>query len=264
MTKDVDNPPFRDPSGIAYICDPSRPVLAHGRPLPEGTAIVPHDHPRGQFLWAVRGVLRVISGASVWIVPASHGVWIPGGTPHHVVSETESETRNLYVDPSRPLRRDAQGCTVLLLTPLMRELTLRLTATPDPDNPIWRRLSDVALDEIEALAEAPLSLPGGHDPRLVRVIRHFQQHPAEPRGLEALAELAGTSPRTLERLFRSETGIPFRQWRTRLRLLLAIERLSQGDSSTAIAYSLGYRSPSAFVAAFHQQFGCPPQRYLQE
>ena len=268
MTMDIADTTTYRASGAGYVEDPAHPVLASGRTLGAGVAIPPHSHPRSQLLWAAEGVLRVTSTGSVWIVPPSHAVWIPGGIIHDVVTETEVAIRSLYVDPSRPLRvapgRAAQ-CSVLLLTPLLRELILRLNRAGRPagHDAARDRLGAVALDEIEALEEAPLSLPGGRDPRLQRLMRHLRAEPGDPRPLAALAAIAGASPRTLERLFRRETGLTFRQWRSRLRLLLAIERLDRGQSSTAIAWSLGYSSPSAFVAAFRQSFGTAPQSFLQ-
>ncbi len=229
-----------------------------------------HNHPRGQLLWAVEGVLRVTDGHGVWIVPPSHAVWIPGGMAHHMVCETRAELLNLYVDPSRDPRSGQAkgrggGCVVLMLTTLARALILRLgeSDTAQAFDASLRNLAEVTLDEIARLQEAPLSLPGGQDSRLTRVTRHLVAHPADPRPLTDLALLAAASPRTLERLFRKETGLNFRQWRGRLRLLAAVEALHQGQSSTAIAWSLGYRSPSAFVAAFRAHFGLPPQKFLQ-
>lgn len=264
MTKDVADTPIFQPSLTGQVLDPSRPILAHARTLRTGESVRSHQHPRGQLLWAMRGVLRVTSEASVWIVPPSHAVWVPGGTEHQVATETEVLIRNLYVDPTRPLRAKEQGCAVLLLTPLLRELILRLcesdqTAAFPPE---LMRLTAVIADETEALVPAPLDLPGGHDARLLRATAHLNRHPHEGTTLPEISVLAGASPRTLERLFRQETGLTFRQWRSRLRLLLAIERLNLGQSSSEIALSLGYRTASAFVSAFHQQFGAPPQSFL--
>lgn len=148
---------------------------------------------------------------------------------------------------------------------LARALILRLGAmdTAAPPDDRLRHLAQVMLDELEALAESPFNLAGGTDPRLTRLTRHLIANPGDQRPLTALAALAGASPRTLERLFRAETGLPFLQWRSRLRLLCAIEALNRGESSTTIAWSLGWRSPPAFVAAFRDQFGVPPQRFLQ-
>lgn len=268
MTKDIDEASNFAPSATAFVLDPDRPVLARSETLGLGWAVRPHRHPRGQLLWAMQGVLRVVSDEGIWIVPPTHAVWIPGDMLHHTVTETEVEIRNLYVDPDALAKRPPLGeigCSVRVMTPLMRELILRLCETdlsglPDDRT---RRLSEVALDEIERLAEAPLYLPGGQDPRLLRLTRHLTACPEDPRPLDTLAGLAGASPRTLERLFRNETGMTFRQWRSRLKVLQAVELLNRGESSTQIAHRLGYGNASAFIAAFRTHFGCPPQSFLR-
>lgn len=269
MTPDADNPPVLDPLDAAYIVDPLRPVLTQGREVAAGRMIRDHAHPRGQLLWAVTGVIKVASHACIWVVPPSHAVWIPGGVPHRVATETDAEMLNLYVDPSRELRKGkgpmGQGCAVLELTPFLREL-IRLLGERSPGGVYdarVQRLAEVALDELKALPEAPPSLPGGQDPRLVRLTRHLATNPADTRPLAELARVVGAAPRTLERLFRNETGLSFRQWRNRLRLLAAIDALNRGESSTSIAFSLGWSNPSAFAAAFRAQFGATPQRFLQ-
>lgn len=267
MTKDVDDPPILrfDPSGTAFVLDPARPVLAHGRDLAAGAHVAPHAHPRGQLLWAAEGLLRLGAEDGVWLVPPGFGIWIPGGTRHEmrVVSRpgTGARTRNLYVDPSCPVRPEGRGCEVLPISALLREVILRMAAEGDAGR--LARLGAVALDEIAAAAPAPLDLPGGQDPRLRRLTAHLGRHPSDPRPLPLLAAEAGASPRTLERLFRAETGLSFRDWRSRVRLLAAVGRLERGESSTTIAHSLGYRSASAFVAAFRSHFGVPPQSYLR-
>lgn len=278
MTMDVAKTPIYDPSEVAFVEDRARPVLGHGRDLHPGAMIRAHSHPRSQLLWAAEGVLRVHAGDAVWIVPPSHAVWIPGGVRHQVSTQSGARSRNLYLDPSiRPRARvgtgavgseggadAAEGCEVLLLTPLLREIILRLAERPRdaPAQARGDRLAAVAIDEIGALPAAPLSLPGGQDPRLRRLTEHLGLHPEEGRPLDTLAAIAGASPRTLERLFRAETGLSFRQWRARARVLAALDRLERGETSTRIAYSLGYRSPSAFIAAFHSHFGCAPQSFF--
>jgi len=89
------------------------------------------------------------------------------------------------------------------------------------------------------------------------------REPGNQQKLEELADGSGASIRTLERLFKKETGMSFQQWRTRRKLLESINRLVEGESSAAIAHSLGYRSSSAFVAAFRRHFGVPPQSFIR-
>ncbi len=253
------------PSHTAFILDPDQPVLSHGRDFDAEVSSEPHQHPRGQLLWAAQGVLRLTAENKVWIVPSSHAVWIPGNVFHHVVTETVARTRNLYVDPSIAARTQDQGCVMLLLTPLMREIILTLTSDRlTKDIAGMKRLGLVAIDEIQRLESASSSLPAGQDARLRRLIGRMVRNPDEQGTLPELAKIAGGSQRTIERLFQAETGMSFRQWRSRLRLLSAIEHLRQGKSSTTIAHTLGYRTASSFVAAFREHFGCPPQRFLLE
>lgn len=267
MTKDIGEAPYFEPAGVAYDLDPAHPALMRSQTLAGGRAVRAHRHPRGQLVWACSGVLRVICEGSVWIVPPSHTVWIPGNVEHQVVTETRADVRHLFIHPDRSVRnRDGGGhCCVLTMTPLMRELVLRLVELgDDPLRDGQRlRLGAVILDELEDLSAVPLSLPGGHDPRLVRLTRYLGDRPDDGHGLAELAAIAGTSPRTLERLFREETGLSFKTWRSRLRLLAAIERLNSGASGTEAALTVGYSSPSAFVAAFRSQFGATPQQFLR-
>jgi AraC-like DNA-binding protein len=60
-----------------------------------------------------------------------------------------------------------------------------------------------------------------------------------------------------------ETGMTFGAWRERLRLTAAVARLGEGEPVTAVAYDLGYQSPSAFIAMFRRSLGDTPGRYLK-
>ena len=71
----------------------------------------------------------------------------------------------------------------------------------------------------------------------------------------------GASGWTLARRFEKEVGIPLRQWRHKLRLLLALEWLCSGRNMTDIALNLGYASTSAFTYMFRQEMGCPPLQW---
>ena len=148
---------------------------------------------------------------------------------------------------------------------LIREL---LGANPEPMalsdlDGDTAELSDV-LDELRTLPSAPLHLPQPRDPRLRRVTEALRAEPADPRPLPAWARRAGASPRTLARLFLAETGLGFRAWRQRARLLRALVALADNTPVTTVAFDAGYDSPSAFIAAFKRAFGTTPGRYFDD
>ena len=75
--------------------------------------------------------------------------------------------------------------------------------------------------------------------------------------------MAGATSRTLTRLFRSETGLSFSQWRQQFRILEALRRLGRGQAVTTVALELGYDSPSAFIAMFRKALGKTPGQYFK-
>jgi transcriptional regulator GlxA family with amidase domain len=109
----------------------------------------------------------------------------------------------------------------------------------------------------------PLFVPMPRDARALNVARLLQADPAREDDIGALAKQAGASVRTLQRLFRDETGMRFVEWRQRLRLLQAITLLEQGASVTEAGAAAGYASTSAFVVMFRSQMGDTPHRYAR-
>ena len=73
----------------------------------------------------------------------------------------------------------------------------------------------------------------------------------------------GVSARTVQRLFRRETGLTFGQWRQQARLLFALQRLARGDRIIDVALDSGYASQSAFAAMFRRHFGEPPSSFYR-
>jgi AraC-like DNA-binding protein len=129
----------------------------------------------------------------------------------------------------------------------------------DEEGPVQHVVA-LALHEIAHAATRPISVPACHDPRLRRVTEALLTDPADPRGLEAFAEMAGASARTLARLFRRETGMSFQAWRRQLRLTEGLAALSEGEAPARVAAAVGYSSGPAFGAAFRSVFGMTPGR----
>lgn len=268
MSTDVEFQPIDRGDGPGLLRDPARAVTAHGRPIRAGRQVLPHSHPRAQLIMILSGVMRLEAGSDTWIVPSGHCAWVPGGLVHSLNSETDMETRNVFIDPTHAAAaRPETACRVLRLTPLLRAMTARLTEAGRDGSaaPEWQRLGLALIDEIARLEVSDLGLPGGRDPRLVRLTRHLNRTPGETRGLPELAQqIAGSSERSLTRLFREETGLSYRQWRLRQRMLVAMQGLERGQSSAEVAAQLGYGSASAFIAAFRRTLGAPPQQVRRQ
>jgi len=242
-----------------------RPVLGVAADWCHGERIPRHRHRRAQLVYAAEGVMTVTTADGSWVVPPLRAVWVPGGTDHAIRMAGRVRMRTLYVEPA--VRADLpQRCCVIGVSPLLREGILRAVAWPRPYplGGVEERLVAVLLDEIDPTPVAPLHLPLPADPRLRRVADALLARPDLELGAAGWARLAGASPRTLARLFQRETGMSFGAWRRQLRLLDALERLAAGESVTAVALSLGYAGPSAFIAMFRRQLGTTPGDYFAD
>jgi AraC-like DNA-binding protein len=254
--------PFSDPAAFS---DNPRPVVALASDYPGGHEIPPHRHARAQLVYASQGVMTVTAAAGSWVVPPQHAVWMPAGAEHSVQVDRALAMRSLFIRPDAVAGLPAV-CRVVAVSALLRALILRAMTLPPrydeagPDG----RIMQVILDELRALPSAPLHLPRPRDARLLRVTDALLAEPADARPLEAWARHTGASPRTLARLFLAETGLGFRAWRTRARLLHALVALADDEPVTSVAFEAGYDSPSAFIAAFKRAFGTTPARYFRD
>jgi AraC-like DNA-binding protein len=221
----------------------------------------------GQLLFPSRGTLTVHTEAGLWVVPFHQAVWVPAGVRHDVEVAGGVAMRALYLHPAAlPARRGRlpEVCRVVEISPLLREVLRRALRLRTLDRRVVaeRHLLAVLLDEIIVLPLAPLDLPMPRDPRGVRAAEWIRAEPAARHTLAEVARAAAAGPRTLERLFRSETGLPFGVWRQRARLLRALQRLAEGEPVAAAANAVGYESTSAFVAAFRRALDTTPGKYF--
>lgn len=243
--------------------DLSRALVTYAADYPANHRIGRHSHARHQFVHAVAGVMTVETAAGRWIVPPGFAVWVPAGMPHALAMHGRLAMRTLYLAPAA--RDDfPTTCAVYPVPALLRELIMRVMRLPplyDADGADGRLVA-VLLDEIVASPPTPLHLPWPRDPRAARIAAALQATPDDGRTLAAWAGWTGAGERTLARIFDRETGLGFRAWRQRLRLLHALRRLAEGAAVTTVAFDCGYASVSAFVAAFRVTMGESPGRYI--
>jgi AraC-like DNA-binding protein/quercetin dioxygenase-like cupin family protein len=250
-------------SEVAHLEDLPQIVVAHRRDLASGEIILPHSHRKAQLVHASQGVMTVTTEDGAYVVPPERALWVPAGVEHRIDARGAVAMRTLYIDASALTGLPERVC-VLQVAGLLRELIMTAMEMPQvfssdgPEN----RLMRVILDQLRMQPLAPLALPMPRDRRLRKVTGSLLRDPADPRGLDAWARMAGASGRTLARLFRAETGMNFTTWRQQLRLLRGLERLAAGDAVTTVAIDMGYDSPSAFIAMFRRALGVSPTRYF--
>jgi AraC-like DNA-binding protein/quercetin dioxygenase-like cupin family protein len=226
-----------------------------------GFVMHPHTHASHQLLFASSGAMTVTGAAISWMIPPGRAVLIPAGVPHGIRMWGEVAMRSLYFPIHAPAPVFAEAtCRVISVTPLLRELILRVAelAALDSRVDVEARLMSVVMDEVASAQVEPLLLPLPSDPRALNAANFVLRSPADRSTATALARRCALSTRTLERLFRAETGMRFGLWRQKARLLGSVRVLAEGGSVTDAALESGYSSVSAYIAAFKETFGYTP------
>ena len=152
---------------------------------------------------------------------------------------------------------------MLVVGPLLRELIITYTREPQEESPARSRLRSVMLDQLRATPQQGIHLPAARDARLAAVCDLLLRDPADRRSLAQLGAAAGVSQRTLTRLFAQEMGMTFPQWRTQLRLHLALQLLAEGLPVTTVGHRCGWSTTSAFIDVFRRALGHTPSRSSQ-
>ena len=224
-----------------------------------------HAHARrAQVMYAVHGAMTVTTEEGRWVLPPDRALWIPPNITHTVTNARPIDLRTLYVAPNADGAPAWTNCALLAVTPLARELILACIgfAWGYPQSGPEARLARVLLDRLTILPQEALHLPEPRDFRARAAADVLRRYPGDKRNLREIAQEAGTSGRTLERLFVEETRLSFGVWRLRLRMFAALEHLAAGESVTSTAFAAGYENPSSFILAFRNMFGSTPAQYF--
>lgn len=155
---------------------------------------------------------------------------------------------------------------LLALTPLLRALledfTQRRVGHMEDE---WdARQGELFIEKLARTRCQPSYLPQSRDRLLAPLLAALQAAPEDNRTLVEWARALHTTERTLARRCQKELGMSLGQWRTRLRLVKALDWLRGEMPVQEIAWRLGYASTSAFIAMFQREQGCAPQRYRQQ
>jgi AraC-like DNA-binding protein/quercetin dioxygenase-like cupin family protein len=228
----------------------------------DGDRISPHEHDWGQLIYAASGVVTVWTERGSWVLPPHWALWAPAGVRHGLRFTGAASLRTLYLRPD--VKPPAPHSAVVTVSPLLRELILRAVDLRmlDAREPTHRAIVDLIVYEFSASSVSPVNLPLPRSERLRRIAEDLAQRPRDRETHASLAKRFGVGVRTLERSFITETGLSLGQWRRQARVMRALQQLGAGESVKRVAAETGYRTPSAFIAAFRAALNITPGRYF--
>jgi AraC-like DNA-binding protein len=135
-------------------------------------------------------------------------------------------------------------------------LTAELPIDPtQPDDALVRSAESVLLDHLPPRDER------------AEQVRQLVQAIADNREIvrvEQVVQLAGTSPRALQRLLREYVGVGPKWIIQRYRLFEAAERLAAGVDGAQVAQELGYFDQAHFIRDFKAMVGRSPRAFAAD
>lgn len=223
-----------------------------------------HSHPLHQLEYACTGTVGVVTETARFLLPPHQVAWIPAGT-RHISTLGGARTISVFLDPSL-VTAPGDAARVLAAAPLLGEM-IRFSVRW----PVTRTVADVAADAFfrslalllpQWLDELPpFVLPVGSSATVVAALAHTHERlvDATPAGV---AREVGVSERTLRRLVSAETGMTWREYLLRARVLAARGLLADPDLTVLrVASAVGFQSAPAFARAFARCTGEAPSAY---
>ncbi|CAB3623748.1 hypothetical protein LMG26845_00077 [Achromobacter insuavis] len=214
------------------------PDLGPGRPYPLAcrilhflpkSSIQRHRSPWGELNFALSGIMEIGIEDTTYLSPPHYAIWIPPQVPHCCQNQAEVHYACIDVPAAACATLPATPCT-LEISPVMRAVLadFERRGVAYPDTPEDRRLAQVVIDQIRVARAYASYLPSTHDATLAPILAALQRQPGDKRGAAHWAATAGITERTLLRHCQQHLGMPFNEWRQRLRVVSALEMLDAG------------------------------------
>ena len=224
-----------------------------------------HSHNEDQLTFAVSGMVQIHTNEGRWLVPSQLAVWIPAGVHHRVEVLTDAELWMVNWKPSAAQEWSPETLPsrafALRVTPLLRSL-LNAAFITDSGSAKASLIVRLMLHELNETTHAPTFLPWPKSAIGQRVAdAAFSDHQNQ-LSLNDLASSAASSVRTVSRLFPTETGMTFKAWRQRARIVRAMDRLASGEPIHRVSLDAGFASTAAFSCAFRQVTAMTPTTFL--
>lgn len=214
-----------------------------------------HFHERSQLTFVEEGYQYFHIDQKIYLVPQNHVIWIPGSKKHRITSE--SETVKLMVVLFRKVLEEDffKEVHVFPAPSVLKEMLLYASKwnkllIEDEEQSIFMNAILTSLPNF-CNESSFLQIPAPVDSRLTMVCNFINVNFKQHLSIEDLAEKGNMSARSLQRIFKSETGISLKKYIQLIRIVKSVELIdSKQFTLSEIAFKVGYKSLSAFTLSY--------------
>ncbi|MCJ7936118.1 MAG: AraC family transcriptional regulator [Chryseobacterium sp.] len=214
-----------------------------------------HVHNRAQLTFVEEGYQYFHIDRKIYLVPQYHVIWIPSGKAHKITSESKVVNLMVFLFKSVFEEDFYRNVQVFAVPPVLREMLLyaskwnkSLTENEEQDiffKAILKSLPNFCRESTGLEIHVPTDI------RLIPVCYEINSNFKYNLDIDLLAEKAQMSVRSLQRIFKNETGITLQKYLQLTRILKSIELIdTQQYTLSEVAYKVGYQSLSAFTASY--------------
>ena len=217
-----------------------------------------HWHTYGQFIYAAVGSCTVLVGDRTLVIDPSAGVWIPAGVPHS--AQFSRDFVPIVFGLGGGLAEHSAVTSLVVSTEVRDDLLLWHR---EPDEGKCAQHAAALLSRLRPAAHRPLPLVIPAGPLTAPIANSLRSRPGDMATLDDWARRLHTSSASIRRAFRTETGMPFSQWRTMFRLNASLAYLQAGTPVAVAANRVGFESSNGYAMAFRRHFSCRPTEFAR-
>lgn len=225
-----------------------------------------HSHIKGQLIYVESGFQYLTVDGNMYLLPQNYAAWVPANTIHKTNSHSEKIRMMIMfsITPSEDCFYDKLKIfTVPTVLKEMINYAEKWSKKREYDNnehlflqALFNELPQFAKDSMQ------LCMPLPDDARLKDALNHLHACYMEDVDIEDLSDLANLSTRSLERIFKKETGLTLRKYQQMLRITKSLELLSSNEMTISeIAFTVGYKSLQAYTNSFYSLMKYRPSEF---
>ncbi|GEN70652.1 helix-turn-helix domain-containing protein [Chryseobacterium lathyri] len=227
-----------------------------------------HSHQKGQLVYVESGFQYITVDGKIYLLPQNHAAWIPPGAIHKTNSHSEKIKLMIMFADVEKSSAFHHKINVFSVPPVLKEMIKYAekwskSISKDPDEALFlQALFNELPHFVEHSLQLYIRLP--EDKRLSKSIEYLHSHYQEHVRMEDLSEISMLSLRTIERIFKKETGMTLAKYQQILRIIKSLELLSSGDHTISeTAYKVGYKSVQAFTRSFQSVMQSRPTDFIK-
>lgn len=223
-----------------------------------------HTHQRYQLTYVAEGYQYFHIEQKIYLVPQNHIIWIPADREHGTTSEAKTVHLMVVLFQSVPEKDFYKDVHVFPAPAVLKEMLFYASKwnkllTRDDEQQLFLR---AMLNSLPNFCEenSGLQIPVPADSRLIPICSYINANYRYNFDIHELAKKAKMSVRSLQRIFKQETGITLQKYMQSIRILKSIELIdTQRYTLSEIAYQVGYQSLPAFTSSYYSIMKTKPK-----